>query len=120
MNFFFIIVIAASISLAQEPTKKQPAQQYYSALFTRGEHWDNSKQPHEQPHFADHGKNLKRLKDEGKIAIGSRFGEFGLVVFKSDNENEVRTFFANDSLVLKNILKMEIHKFNPFYKGCIE
>ena len=119
MKIIFIIVFAASLGFAQQTTK-QTTQQYYSALFSRGENWDSSKQPNEQPYFAEHGKNLKRLKDEGKIAIGSRFGDFGLVVIRSNSEQEVRSLFAGDSLVIKNILKMEIHKFNPFYKGCIE
>lgn len=115
---FFILLPV--FLFAQDVQKKAPPLRYTAALFSRGDSWDSTKTPNEQPYFSQHGKNLKRLKEEGKIAIGARFGEFGMVVFKSDNAEEVRSFFSNDSLVLMKYLKMELHPFNPFYKGCIE
>ncbi len=120
MRFVLLFVLATTVIRAQDMQKKEPPKQYYAALFSRGEHWDTTKRPNDQPHFAEHGKNLQRLKTEGRIALGGRFGELGLVIFMSDSETEVRSFFSSDSLVLKDILKMELTKFNPFYKGCIE
>ena len=120
MRFVILFVVATTLARTQDLQKKEPPKQYYTAVFSRGEQWDTTKQPNEQPHFPEHGKNLHRLRTEGKIALGGRFGELGLVVFKSDSEAEVRSFFSSDSLVLKNILNMELNTFTPLYKGCIE
>ncbi len=118
MKIFLFLLTASSMILAQDVQKKAP--QYYAALFSRGAGWDTTKGPNAQPFFKEHGLNLSRLKKEGKIAIGARYGEMGMVVFPAESEEEVRGHFFNDSLVVKDILRMEIVKFNPFYKGCIE
>lgn len=120
MAYLISFIMLMSAVLAQEPAKTKVKQQYYAALFSRGAQWDTSKSPGAQPHFADHGKNLKRLKESGSIAFGARYGEFGMVVFKTGIEQEVRSMFAADSLVLKDILRMELKPFYPFYYGCIE
>ncbi len=120
MKVLIVSLILTTSLCAQVSQKKEQSRQYYAAVFSRGEHWDMTKQPNEQTYFYNHGKNMQRLRTEGKIALGGRFGELGLVVFNSGSEAEVRSFFSSDSLVLKNILKMELHVFQPFYKGCIE
>lgn len=118
MRSFIVFILLTSCAAAQQA--QTTPQMYIAAQFSRGPQWDTTKAPNAQLHFAGHGKNLQRLQREGKIAFGARFGEFGLVVFKTGNEQEVRALFSDDSLVIKNILSMKLMPFNPFYKGCIE
>jgi hypothetical protein len=118
MRSIVALILLTAGAAAQE--RQMTPQLYIAAQFSRGSQWDTVKAPIAQPHFADHGRNLQRLQREGKIALGARFGEFGLVVFKTGNEQEVRAMFAEDSLVVKDILTMKLMPFNPFYKGCIE
>lgn len=120
MKFSIFFIILLTVASAQEPGKPKVKKQYIAAHFSRGVYWDTTKAPGAQPHFGDHGRNLKRLKDAGTIAFGARYGEFGMVVFKTDSEAEVRSMFATDSLVLKDILRMNLTPFHPFYYGCIE
>lgn len=105
---------------AQKETPKTAPKPYVAAVFTTGKNWDTTKTAYEQPHFKEHGANLKRLHAEGKIALGARYGEFGLVVFKTESMEEVRACFDQDSIVIKDILRMDIQPFRPFYKGCID
>ncbi|NUN70870.1 MAG: hypothetical protein HUU02_14300 [Bacteroidetes bacterium] len=105
-------------SEAQTPQGRK--QQYIAAIFTRGAGWDTTKPPSAQPHFAEHGKNLQRLRASGVVALGARYGDYGMVVFRNGSIDSVRALFNTDTLVLKDILRMELHPFNPFYPGTIE
>ncbi len=113
-----ILLILAHTAGAQSPSVRK--QQYTAAVFTRGAGWDTTKTPAAQPHFAEHGKNLQRLRASGAVALGARYGDYGMVVFKSGNIDSVRALFSTDSLVLKDILHMELYPFLPFYPGTIE
>lgn len=113
-----ILLILAQAANAQAPAAKK--QLYTAAIFTRGAGWDTTKPPSAQPHFAEHGKNLQRLRASGAVALGARYGDYGMVVFKSGNIDSVRALFSTDTLVLKDILHMELHPFLPFYPGTIE
>jgi hypothetical protein len=116
--FIAIVLIFAQSAEAQAPSGRK--QQYTAAIFSRGSGWDTTKSPSAQPHFSEHGKNLQRLRAAGAVALGARYGDYGMVVFKSGNIDSVRSLFSTDSLVLKDILHMELHPFLPFYPGTIE
>jgi hypothetical protein len=118
MKIFLFLLMTCTFCAAQTPPS--PKQSYTAALFSRGSRWDTTKAASAQPYFAAHGRNLKRLRENGKIALGARYSGFGLVVFKTGDQDEVRTYFAEDSLVNNDYLRMELHPFLPFYPGSIE
>lgn len=113
----FRLLIVLSFILSQEP---QTRQQYFAAIFSTGSAWDTTKTFPSQRHAKLHSQNLKRLRDEGRLAIGGRYGEYGFILVKARDLSEAKSFFAGDSSVIENIFRLEIHPFNPFYKGSIE
>ena len=48
-------------------------------------------------HFRTHSQNLFKLRQEGRIVLGGRYGEVGLILVRAANEQEVRELFAADS-----------------------
>jgi hypothetical protein len=117
------IVISLTFSFAQPAThsSQEPApKQYFIAIFSRGPAWDDSKPANEQVGFKEHGENLRRLRTEKRIPIGGRYGEKGMVIIEAKNEDEARSLFASDVMVLKKTFALELHQFRPFYKGTIE
>lgn len=87
---FVCIALFAALNLgAQSDT-------LFAVRFTVGPKWDPAKAPNEQAHFAEHSANLSRLRKEGVLVIGARFGEVGLVVLRLPDEDSVKAQLARD------------------------
>jgi hypothetical protein len=110
----------SAVQPAAPPPQEPAAKQYFIAIFSRGPAWDESKPANEQTGFKEHGENLRRLRAEKRIPIGGRYGEKGMVIVEAKNEDEARSLFASDVMVVKKMFAMELHQFRPFYKGTIE
>lgn len=115
-----LIFLLFPLLFAQQDPEKQLTQKCFAAVFSTGSAWDTTKTFAQQKHAKLHSQNLKRLRDEGKLTIGGRFGEFGFILVKANDEAETRSFFASDSTVIEKIFNLKISQFNPFYKGSIE
>jgi hypothetical protein len=118
------IVICAGLSLAQSadrpPQEPAQARQYFIAIFSRGTAWDDAKPANEQVGFKEHSENLRRLRSEKRISIGGRYGDKGMVIVEAKSEDDARSLFTNDVMVVKKTFSLELHQFRPFYKGTIE
>lgn len=117
------VMLGACLSIAaphRAPQEPGPAKQYFIAIFSRGPAWDEKKQANEQTGFKEHSENLRRLRAEKKIPIGGRYGEKGMVIVQAQNEDEARSLFASDLMLVKKTFTLELHQFRPFYKGSID
>lgn len=74
----------------------------------------------EQKHFADHSKNINTLRTEGRLVLGGRFGEWGLILISAADEAEARALIDRDPSVGAGVFKAEVNAWSTFAEGCVE
>ena len=120
----FVLALALSLENARaaEDEKKQDddARRLFAAEIKMGPAWEQGKPPHEQRYFREHSENLKRLRDEGRLVMGARYSDKGLVVLQATSIEEARTWMQQDPAIQHGVLTCEIHPFNVFYPGTLE
>lgn len=89
----------------------------FAVQFTTGPQWDSAKAPNEQAHFAEHSANLSRLRKDGVLVIGARYGEVGLVVLRLPDEDAVKAQLARDPSIEAGTFAARIDRFVPFMHG---
>lgn len=119
-SIFFLLLCSPLFLFGQEQQKNGNKASHFIALYTLGENWDTQKPPNEQTHFKEHSAFLKKLRDEETIAIGARYSEVGMIVFKAEDLNAAKALITSDIAIKNNLFNVEVHTFSPFYKGCIE
>jgi hypothetical protein len=115
--------LGQAFSFSQSPTptpQTAAAKQYFIAIFSKGPAWDEAKQANEQIGFKEHSDNLRRLRSDKRIPIGGRYGDKGMVIVEAKNKDEAQSLFASDVMVAKKTFTLELHAFQPFYKGSLE
>lgn len=80
-----------------------------------GENWDPALQPGEQTQFKEHSANMSRLRKEGTILFGARYGEYGLLIFEGESLDSVRDTLEADPGVLAGIFEFRIEPASIFY-----
>lgn len=103
--------------LADEPPQ---VEKHFLVEFTTGEAWVAEKPAHEQAYFAEHSANLKRLRSEGKLILGGRYSDKGIIIVKGASADAVRAEIDKDLSVANGTFKAVVHPFSPFYDGCVE
>jgi hypothetical protein len=91
----------------------------YAVTIRTGPAWDQSKPPTEQLHFRTHSQNLFRLREEGKIVLGGRFGDVGLILVRAANEAEARQLFAADSSLVRGVFQAEFKVWRTIFDGTV-
>lgn len=114
----FVTLLPATTNLGQ--ATPEAAVKHFAVEFRTGPAWDPAKPPGEQPHFAEHSANLKKLRQEGRIVLGARYGEVGLVVIAAASEDEVRAMIDADPSVQAGTFTYQLHPMSVFYPGCVE
>lgn len=99
--------------------EKPPKRNYFAMVYTTGENWDTTKQAHEQQFFSDHSKHLSALRKEGKIIIGGRFSDKGLMIIECTDETEATRLINSDPSVKNKVFKAEVFPFMLFYEGTL-
>jgi uncharacterized protein YciI len=113
-------VLAAPPSTAAAPPSAEPVTaEVFAVVFRTGPSWDKSKSPGEQAFFADHSKNLRDLRAEGRLILGGRFSDQGLVLLRAATLEEARGLVARDSSVKNGVFQAEVHPFRAFLPGCV-
>ena len=92
----------------------------FAVELTRGPAWDTARPANEQPGFAEHSANIKRLTESQALVIGARYGEKGLLVVTATDEAAARAHFAPDPMVEKNIFRADVAAFSTFKHGCTD
>lgn len=118
MKAFYILLLLPFFVFSQKDADHQES--LFVALYTVGENWDLKKGPDEQTHFKSHSSFLKQLRDDDIISQGARFGDTGMVIFKATDLADAKALIHSDVAIQNRLFNVEVHKFAPFYKGCIE
>lgn len=111
--------LACALAAPQAAPAPAPAGDVFALVFRTGPAWDKSKPPNEQPFFADHSTNLRELRAEGRLLIGGRFSDLGLVLVRAASAEEARALVDRDPSVKNGTFQAEVHPFQAFMPGCV-
>ncbi|MGW9684356.1 hypothetical protein [Flagellimonas sp. 2504JD1-5] len=117
MKVFLVTLLAPLLLLSQEESDKK---MHFIALYTLGESWDMEKTPSEQIYFKEHSAFLSKMRKEKKIVLGARYADTGMIIVLEDNLDAAKEMLSQDIALQQKLFKVEIHRLNAFYKGCIE
>ena len=104
---------------AQTETVPAVANNLYVVEIKTGPAWDTTQPAHEQAHFREHSANLKSLRDQGKLVLGARYGDKGLIVIESPSETQARAMFDQDPSIAAQVFAYTLFEFNVFYGGSV-
>lgn len=112
MSVLSLGLISAGIA---QPTPPPPPM--FAVRLTKGPAWDEAKSPNEQAGMRDHSANIARLRREGLLVLGARFGELGLLVLRVPDEAAVSAQLAPDPAIAGGVFKVQTDVFVPFAHG---
>ena len=117
-----LLLLAMAICIVSSTTAQEtkPADSLYIVTYTTGSLWDHTKKVNEQPYFKDHSANLSKLRTEGVITAGARYGDKGIIFIKAQSMLAAREFVLSDPAVINKLFMADIQKVFVYYDGCIE
>jgi uncharacterized protein YciI len=108
------IALIVLLPMASAADDVKPLQQFIVHLET-GEKWDSSLQPSEQSQFQEHTANMNRLRKQGTILFGARYGEYGLLILEGESLPSAIEILEADPGVMAGIFKFRIEPISIFY-----
>ncbi len=119
-----IFILAAAVGVqakAQAPaTVSEVPENLYAVEITIGSAWDQAKKPNEQAYFKEHSANLHRLREQGRIVMGARYGDKGLVIVNAASEQEAHALMQQDPAMQHKTFTYQLHAMNVFYPGTVQ
>jgi uncharacterized protein YciI len=85
-----------------------------------GPSWDAAKRPQDQAFFREHSAHLKRLRDEGRLLVGARYAEKGLLVLRAASEDEAHALVKADPSMQAGTFAYSLAEFRVFYGGSLQ
>ena len=116
---FVLAVFSATVS-AQPAAAPAPTESLFIVHFTTGAGWDAAKPPPQQKFFAEHSANLNRLRREGRLLIGARYGDKGMIVLRAADAAAVQAELAQDPSLEAGTFTAQVDAFRPFYHGSTQ
>ena len=117
------LAVSLASAFAQQPAAPAAAPAaaapLFAAVFRTGPKWDTAKAPGDQPFFREHSANLATLRAAGRIVIGARYADVGLVVVTAATEAEARKLFEADPSIAAGTFVLDVHRFSVFYPGMV-
>jgi len=101
------------------PVARQAADSLWALSFTTGPGWQQDLAPGAQDGFGSHSRNLARLRATGRILVGGRFAEFGLMLVRAASESEVRRMLEPDSSLAAGTFRVAIAPWRTVYPGTV-
>ena len=93
------LALLTLVSAAQPAASPSPDAKLYAVVVRTGPSWDPARPAASQLHFKEHSANIRRLGTEGRLALGGRFGELGMMLVRAGSEAEARALFDADPSV---------------------
>lgn len=122
-------VIALASAMAQGPAVAQGAAPAAASVPTAarlfaveikvGPNWDAARPAGEQAHFRDHSAHLKRLRDAGRIVVGARYGDNGLLIMSAATIDEVEAAMNADPSMSAGTFSYQVWPLAVFYPGAV-
>jgi uncharacterized protein YciI len=106
-------------ALAAQPSPPAVLPSVFAVTFRTGPAWDANRPPPEQPHFAGHSRNLRALREEGRLLVGGRYGDAGLVLMTAASLDEARGLVTRDPAVGAGTFKADVQPWSTFMPGCV-
>jgi len=91
----------------------------FLVVFSLGPGWIAGRPPGEQPSFREHGQNLERLRDAGRIVLGARYSDKGMIVLRAESEAAARAELEADPGVRSGIFTFDLNELRVFYDGFL-
>jgi uncharacterized protein YciI len=107
-----------AIAQASAPAAEVP-ENLYAVEITVGSAWDQAKKPNEQAYFKEHSTNLQKLREQGRIVMGARYGDKGLVIVNAANEQDAHALMQQDPAMQNKTFTYQLHPMNVFYPGTV-
>jgi RNA polymerase sigma-70 factor (ECF subfamily) len=121
-----LLAIAAALigasragSATHAPPAAQASDSLFALTFAVGPGWESTKPPGAQAGFREHSQNLARLRREGRILAGGRFGALGLMLVRARDSAEVRGQLAGDSTLTRGVFTATIDVWRTIYDGPV-
>jgi uncharacterized protein YciI len=115
-----LAALAGGAASAQDASPSPAPTKLFAVVFRTGPAWDAAKPPGEQRFFKDHSQNIGRLKTEGRLALGGRFSDMGLLLVKASSVEDARSLVDRDPSVAAGVFKADVHPWSTFASGCVE
>lgn len=113
------LLLCCGVPAQPAPPPVEPGSALFAVEVRTGPNWDPAKPPAAQAGFQDHSAHLKRLRGEGRIVFGARYGDVGLLVFSATGQDEVRALMQADPSMAAGTFRFSVHPFNVFYPGTL-
>lgn len=114
MKTAFIALLTLATVLAAQPT---PPPKMFAVRLTTGPAWDAAKSPNDQSGMREHSANIARMRRDGVVVLGARFGEVGLVVLRVPDAAAATAQFAADPTIAAGVFKLQVDAFAAFAHG---
>lgn len=109
------------VALAQAPAIAPAATgPLYAVEFKVGPRWVAGKPPPEQDQFREHSANLRKLREQGSLVIGARYGDKGFILLAAESEAAARALIDADPAVQHGTFVYELNEFSVFYGGAVQ
>ena len=114
LRSLLLAVALSTPAFSQGPTAPP---KLYAVRLTTGPTWDAAKTPNAQLGMSEHSANIARLRRDGTLVHGARFGELGLLILRLPDESAVRAALAPDPTIASGVFKIQIDPYAPFAHG---
>lgn len=116
-------VSALGVATAQqgEPaaTTAAPTGPLFAVEFRTGPAWVEAKPANEQQFFREHSANLNRLRAAGRLIVGARYADKGLMIFSAATAEDIQREIDSDPSVKAGVFAYELHPFRVHFAGCL-
>ena len=119
LSFALSSVAFAQAAPASAASAPAAAKNLFAVEIRTGPQWNAALAPGQQPLMREHSANLRKLRDEGRIRIGARYGEVGLVVLEAATIEEARAWMEADPAMRAGTFRFGIHPLGVFYGGTV-
>jgi hypothetical protein len=117
---FIIALVIVSFTVTTNAQTPVLADSLFVVTYTTGPAWDHTKSPGEQIYFKEHSANLSKLRKEGVIKAGARYGEKGMIFISAQSLALAKEIIQSDLAVINKLFIADIQKLLVFYDGCLE
>jgi uncharacterized protein YciI len=105
-----ILVLVAGMAAAQTPPSA-----LFVVHFETGPKWDKSLAAADQPGFREHSATLSRLRQNGMVVFGARYGDLGMIILRADSLDAAKALVDADPGVQSGIFIYHIASLSVFY-----
>lgn len=109
------LVMLALLVVTHAGAADPPPPSLFIVHFETGPNWNKALAPKDQTGFEGHSANLKRLREEGVIVFGARYGELGMIIVSLETLDRAKALMDADPGVKSGIFSYRVESLRVFY-----